>query len=150
MKKLKIKKILKKHSGNKMKRDLAPIFRGNIENGKLILRDKELFSKYLCSLRGEVEVICRKWRKRRTNRQNSYYWSCVIPLLCEYTGYSDEELHEALKIKFLSKRERDDLPTVRSTATLSTKEFANYIEKIVLWAGQELGVMIPPPEQVEI
>jgi len=130
-------------------KNLAPIWRGQIENGKLKLVNQELFRRYLHSLIGEVELIVRKWKKRRTNNQNSYYWGVVIPILCESLGYSDEEMHEALKWKFLRNKEREKLPTVKSTASLSTIEFKNYIEEIVRWASQD-GIIIPDPNQVDI
>ena len=130
-------------------KNLAPIWRGQIENGKLKLVQPDLFKRYLTSLRGEVEVIVRKWKKRRTGNQNRYYWGVVIPILCESLGYSSEEMHEALKWKFLRNRMHKELPTVKSTANLSTIEFNNYIDEIVRWASEE-RIHIPEPEKVEI
>lgn len=130
-------------------KNLAPIWRGNIENGKLKLANSEMYGKYLCSLRGEVELIVRKWKKKRTDNQNKYYWGVIIPILCESLGYFDEEMHDALKWKFLRKKEREKLPTVKSTASLSTIEFKNYIDEIVIWAASE-GIIIPEPNKVEI
>lgn len=129
-------------------KDLAPIWRGNIEEGKLKLTQPELFRKYLQSLRGEVELIVRKWKKRRTSNQNNYYWGVIIPILCDSIGYDSEEMHEALKWKFLKNREKKNLVTVKSTAGLSTVEFKNYIEEIVRWSAQE-GIIIPDPNQVD-
>lgn len=129
-------------------KDISPIWRGNVENGELKLVQPSLFKRYLHSLRGEVEVIVRKWKKRRTDNQNKYYWGVVVPILCESLGYSDEEMHEALKWRFLRNKEREKLPTVKSTAGLSTIEFNNYIDEIVRWASQE-GIIIPDPNQID-
>lgn len=129
-------------------KNLAPIWRGNVEEGKLKLVQPDLFKRYLHSLRGEIELIVRKWKKRRTDNQNKYYWGVVIPILCESLGYSDEEMHEALKWKFLRNRDKEKLPTVKSTSGLSTIEFNNYINEIVRWSAQE-GIIIPDPNQVE-
>jgi len=129
-------------------KDISLIWRGSVESGKLRLIQPDLFKRYLHSLRGEVELIVRKWKKRRTNNQNSYYWGVVIPILCETLGYSNEEMHEALKWKFLRNKDREKLPTVKSTAGLSTIEFGNYIDEIVRWASQE-GIVIPDPYQIE-
>ena len=129
-------------------KNISPIWRGNVEKGKLALHQKELFAKYLHSLRGEVEIIVRKWKKRRTSNQNKYYWGVVVPILCDSLGYSNEEMHDALKWKFLRNKEREKLPTVKSTSGLSTIEFNNYIDEIVRWAAQE-GIVIPDPSQVE-
>ena len=132
-----------------MEKNISPIWRGNIDdNGKLTLYQQNLFKKYLFSLRGEYELILRKWKHRRSDNQNKYYWGVVIPILCETLGYSNDEMHEALKWKFLRNREREKLPTVKSTTSLSTVEFKNYIDEIVQWSAQE-GTIIPDPNQVE-
>jgi len=129
-------------------KNISPIWRGNIEDGKLKLVQQDLFRKYLYSLRGEVEVIVRKWKKRRSDNQNKYYWGVVIPILCETLGYSNDEIHEALKWKFLRNKEREKLPTVKSTTGLSTIEFKNYIDEIVQWSAQE-DIIIPDPNQID-
>lgn len=131
-------------------KNLAPIWRGQIENGELKLAQPSLFKNYLSSLRGEVEIIVRKWKKRRSSNQNKYYWGVVVPIISKETGYSNEEAHEALKWKFLRQKKRELLPTVKSTTGLSTIEFNNYIEEIVKWAGQEMKIMIPEPDKVDI
>lgn len=131
-------------------KNLAPIWRGSInENGQLKLVNPDSFKRYLTSLRGEVELLVRKWKERRTGNQNRYYWGVVIPILCESIGYSNEEMHEAMKWKFLRNRDREKLPTVKSTSGLSTIEFNNYINEIVIWASQE-GIVIPEPDKVEV
>jgi hypothetical protein len=114
----------------------------------LTLSNQESYERYLLSLRGEIELIVRKWKKKRTDNQNRYYWGVVIPILCESLGYSDEEMHEALKWQFLRNTTREKLPTVKSTVGLSTIEFKNYIEKIVAWAAEQ-GIIIPGPNQIE-
>ena len=130
-------------------KDLAPIWRGSVNNGELKLVHSDLFKRYLHSLRGEVELVVRKWRKKRTDKQNRYYWGVVIPILCESFGYSNEEMHEALKWKFLKNRKSDKLVTVKSTAGLSTIGFNNYVDGIVRWSAQE-GIVIPDPDQIDI
>lgn len=127
---------------------IAPIWRGSIENGELKLYSQEVYNKYLLSLRGEVELVVRKWKKRRSNEQNRYYWGVIIPILCESLGYFNEEMHEALKWKFLRNFGREKLPTVKSTSSLSTVEFKNYIERIVQWSAEQ-NIVIPDPNQVD-
>ena len=43
---------------------------------------------------------------------------------------------------------REKLPTVKSTAGLSTVGFNKYIDEIVRWASQE-GIIIPDPQKIE-
>lgn len=126
---------------------ITPIFRGKVENGKLILDSRERMEKYVSGLKGQVLVIIKKAKKIRSNKQNKYYWGVIIKTLGEFTGYEPEEMHNALKWKFL-KIENNNLLSVRSTAKLSTLEFMNYIEQIIRFAA-ELGVVIPDPESVD-
>lgn len=81
-----------------------------------------------------------KDRARRSNRQNDYYHSVVIPILAEYTGYEVKtadgvsEMHEVLKRSF----------GLSSTAELDTAEFSIFIDKVMRWAAAQ-SVYIPPP-----
>ncbi len=118
------------------------------ESGKLVLRDLAGFRKSLLALRSKtVEVEVRKYTRSRTLAQNRFYHGVVIPILAGHTGYSADEMHEALKLKFLLDKERNDaLPTVRSTTSLTTQEFMEYIEAIRLLAA-EMGVYVPEPNE---
>lgn len=125
------------------------LFRGQVdENGKLHLLDRSKFLASLLALRNKtVEVEVRKYRRSRTIQQNKFYFGVVLPILADHTGYSADEMHDALKLKFLLDRERnDELPTVKSTTSLTTQEFIEYIEAIRLLAA-EMGVYIPEPNE---
>jgi len=75
-------------------------------------------------------------------------------MLAEHLGYQADEMHEALKFKFLrvagDEDEVEGLPRVRSSASLSTVEFTAYVENVVTWAGAEFGLDIPDPSRVEV
>lgn len=59
-------------------------------------------------------------------------------------------MHEALKYKFLrTEAEAADLPKIRGTSSLDTKEFTTLIENVITWAGAEFGVVIPLPNEAE-
>jgi len=133
---------------------LKPKFYGKVENGKLKLQDREQFTSYVSTLKGDVMITIDKRYKQRSDKENRYYWGVVLPLLCEYMGYTDEEMHEAIKWKFLRKEtllqpKYEELPTVRSTTTLTTIEFEELMEKIKIWAA-EFGILIPDPNQIEL
>lgn len=86
----------------------------------------------------EGDIVKCKWGKVRSKNQNSIYWL----LLTFYTengmqdmGYmTKEELHEAMKGRFLMKKIEDDNGIVSyqagSTTDLKTDEFMEYIQKI--------------------
>lgn len=93
----------------------------------------------------------------RSNDQNAYYWSGVIPLVKDgliEVGYreinSNEEVHDLMKYMFLKKRIVNEetgevIETIGSTTKLTTIEFSNYIDQIAQFAAEMLGIVIPPP-----
>ena len=139
-----------------MAKNPVPIFRGRIENGKIHLEQREDFAGLIQRLDGsEIDLRLSKHRNVRSISQNAYYWAVVIPLLAEHCGYEDEEMHEALKWRFLQTHADQSgefevksswvrLPTVRSTTDLDTAEFTEYIEQCRR-LGAEMGVIIPSP-----
>lgn len=126
---------------------LDPIFNGKVQNARLNLDHREMFDKYLHTLSGEVQVIVRKKRKDRSNNQNRYYFGVIIKILSDETGYFPQEIHEAMKIKFLQ-IEGAKFPVARSTSDLSTVETEDYYSKIRMWASSELGIYIPNPNEI--
>jgi hypothetical protein len=58
-------------------------------------------------------------------------------------------MHEALKFKFLQDKTDTNLPTVKSTASLSTVEFEVYLDNVRQWAATDLSCSIPLPNEVE-
>jgi hypothetical protein len=126
----------------------TPVFRGRIESGRICLERREDFAALIARLEGsDIDLRLSKHRTVRSISQNAYYWAVVIPLLAEHCGYEDEEMHTALKWRFLQKHD-GPLPTVSSTASLSTVEFTDYIERVRMLAA-EMGCSIPGPGQAE-
>jgi hypothetical protein len=131
-----------------------------IKAGELKLTNPELFKNYTASLKSKTgTIIVEPDKNRRTqgngdisnitgqpSNQNGYYWAVVIPILCDYFGYFPDEMHHAIKTKFLRNGGTDELPRIGSTAKLSRVEFENLMEKIRCWAISDYGVNIPPPE----
>jgi hypothetical protein len=133
---------------------ITPIFLGFVKNGKLIFKELELFKIYLHSLEGKsLDIIVRLVRKDRSNQENRYYRGVVVPMISEHTGYTPEEVHEFLKLKFLSKiivLAGKDERIPRSSTELSTIEWEKWMTEIREWAAQELSLVIPEPKQVEV
>lgn len=123
------------------------------KDGRLHLLNRDMFNRYIQAFNESdtLYVTIKKvtGRKIRSLDQNSYYWGVVISILCDYTGYEKEEMHEALKMKFLTIEPARGLPYTISTADLSTVHFNKYIEIIKRWASIEFGIFIPDPDSVE-
>lgn len=124
-------------------------FHGEVKQGRIKYDSPAKYLVLLSSLEGKrIELTIRKERNSRTLSQNAYYWGVVIEILAENYGYEPEEMHEALKFKFLKTHDDSELVTVRSTTKLSTVEFGDYLDRIMRWAAQE-GIYIPSAGEFE-
>lgn len=122
-------------------------FVGTIEQGKLRVDFQANFERWLMTLEGQrVIVEVKKFRKNRTDAQNKFWWGVVIDILSKHTGYEPEEMHDAIKIKFMPV-ERAGLIAGKSTARLTTIEFMELIERVQRWAAQDLQCYIPDPSE---
>ena len=130
---------------------------GYIKKGKFYPENKEIYKHVLEKNEGKrVKIDIKRYRDNRTMQQNKYYWGVVVDLLSEETGYTPEEMHEALKWKFLKKYQKTGLPTISSTTEVDVYEFfKNYIDKIRDWAslpkkegGFDLNIPDPPSQDI--
>lgn len=80
----------------------------------------------------------------RSNLQNRFYWQ-ILTIIEDCTGQDKNELHEYFKLKFLKSNNvevlNEKIVISQSTTELNTKEFAEYINKIIVFAA-ELGIEI--------
>jgi len=109
-----------------------------------------------------VEISISSVKRERSLSQNSYYWGVVLPMITEEVagkeqGRVDEEIvqqvHEEMKIRFLSFEveslvDKSKLTFTKATKELSTSEFESYLEQIRRFAKNELGINIPLPNEI--
>jgi hypothetical protein len=133
-------------------------FSGVISYGYLPFAAWNSFLKMLRTLEGKHALITvRELARRRSLKQNRFYWGVVIPAVAEMfndagTAVDSEEVHEFLKthVGKLSAEivtpDGEVCPITGSTAKLGTREFEEYMEKIRAWAAQ-FHVSIPLPNE---
>lgn len=123
---------------------------GQITNPRVVRRyfDELVDGSYQCKI---------EKGKKRSNRQNSFYWACVLPLVKEglqYNGFrevkDEEDAHMVMKSMFLKSKvinevSGDIIEIIKETKKLTTVEFMTYIEEITQWAAEYLTVTIPEP-----
>lgn len=124
-----------------------------ITNGKIEPLNAERFGKDLELYEGKaVEISIKKWKDKRTLSQNSLYWR-ILELIENETGNDKDTLHDYFKIRFLDKRRLklgdDEKILPGSTRKLDTREMGQYIDKIILFASQELQIAIPAPDYMD-
>lgn len=127
----------------------CPVFGGVITDGKLTLNRPKDFQEYVRTLTGDVVVTVKKRGRIRSNQQNAYYWGVVVNMIAREIGDFPDEVHEAIKMKFLKVRDKP-LPVARSTTSLSTGEMETYLANVRLWAQIELNIIIPLPNEIEL
>jgi hypothetical protein len=136
---------------------IIPIFQGEAKDGRLYIRDRDLFTGYLRQCEGVIDVVVKKHRKQRSNRQNRYYRGVILPLLAQELGYTNDEMNEIIKAKFFLIPERE-ITTARgviitvpshteSTSDSNTGEFEEKLEDIRQWASYDLGLYLPLPNE---
>ena len=105
-----------------------------IENGKMTMLNRAEFDNAVSKLQGEYYIELKETGVRSA-QQNNYYWK-IVNILGDDLGYTDQEMHSTIKEHF----------NIQSTKILTTKEFSQFIEKIIRWSAIELGVIIPDPK----
>lgn len=137
----------------------VPVWKGAVTDaGQLELYALEASARrqYLRSLRGQaVEVVVRKPCKQRSHDQNAWLWGVALPLLADELGYRSDEI-ELLHYSLLAEcfgttydtKFGREWPSLTSSQ-LSTRQFSDYMEWLVVWAATEHGVVVPLPGESE-
>lgn len=106
-------------------------------------------------LRGTHRLEISQYRKRRSDRQNRYYWPVFCKLLSDFMreqgeNISPDDAHEIFKHKFLRREIIDEktgevIAYTASTTKLSTVEFNEYLDQIAYWLNDMFGLVVPEP-----
>jgi hypothetical protein len=125
-----------------------------VKNGKSQFQDLDRFKEELRGLEGKDCIIdLKEWKGTRSNNQNRYYWGVVLKILGDELGYLPEEMHEAMKYKFLAHKTvslgREQVIVGGSTRNLTTSELEDYLSKIKAWAARDMSVVIPDPNEIK-
>lgn len=130
-------------------------FIGSQRDGKLLIKDVHEFARHLRSM-GDVplEIIVQKFRKRRTARQNSWYWACIA-VAAAVAKVTKDEFHEIVKDRFVFEKKVYwsvagwvEFKIPGSTADYDTKEFGEFMDnQLGPWLAQEFKVPLLDPEK---
>lgn len=132
---------------------IKQLFYGIVRAGKLILENRKGFMDHIGQFEGmRVALDLDQFKDTRSERQNKYYWGVVIPIFADFFGMDPVEAHEALKWEHLRKsiKDREGNPriTIRSTASMKTNEFEDYMAKLRKWGAEQFSLNIPEPNEV--
>jgi len=106
-----------------------------------LARAAEVIATLPANKKWQIEV--KEWRGKRTNSQNALLW-VIYTAIAKATGHTPEEVHEAMKAKFLPPRVislgSEEVTIPPSTTATDVPEFSEYVERVVSFAATELGV----------
>lgn len=143
----------------------APVFVGICDSeAKPHVDDMDGYRAHLRSLANStIEIIVRKRRERKSQRQLGWYWGCILPALSEYTGYTVEEMHAWCTYKFLNPPEKATLVIADSQGEvieeadvqlypdrvhlLTTGQMADFCEDVRQFAAERFHVVIDDPDR---
>lgn len=151
-------------------RSVVPAWECRIVNGKVIIRDREEFDKYLIPYEGRenMQIILKRKVKGRSRQEEKFYHAVPVKWVADEMNITREEAHEFLKNMFLKTEERivtDDGRAIRYERTMSTTElgdaaYREYWQSVINWASlptedgglsinSGLGIYIPMPNEVD-
>jgi hypothetical protein len=125
------------------------IFFGRVQNGIIKYVNEHKVNEFLDTIDNkEIKVDIKVKRNKRSKNQNALYWMW-LDVISEYTGYDSDELHNSFRAMFLTNN-RVKPPLVRSTSLLDTGEFTKYLDKIKLYALENISpdLKFPNPEDL--
>jgi len=97
-------------------------------------------------------MIIEEAKTKRSLNQNAYLWLCYNTI-AEETGNDPDDIHMYCKATFLPKRfvqiKDKELQMSGKTSTLTISEFMEYMEKVIAWAGRDLGIKLPDPSEYD-
>jgi hypothetical protein len=126
---------------------------GYIKNKKLTISNRRRLEADLQTFPDSDVVVIIKRRGKRSSPQNRYYWGVVIDSIRREfkrrgTITEPETIHEALKAKFNPEKlaNKDGEPILEiggSTTAMNKAEFAEYLERVIMWCNESLEIDIP-------
>jgi len=129
-----------------------------VQNG-LLNRNRTLITDAIKSFEGkEILITFEKPKNKRSNNQNAYYWSCLIPLMQlgakEIWGevWNIDKSHKFLSNKFvfyesINKNTGEITNTHKSTTELTTTDWEIYMIQIRIYLLEDFNIDAPMPNE---
>lgn len=132
---------------------------GGVELGVLKLSHRRQFEQDIKQFEGKrVQLTIQKAKKIRSNNQNAWYWSQILPAVlyglteAGNDGLTIDEVHSFLKNRFIPEgksiiipKSGEQIQISKTTTTLSTTEMMDYCDAIIRFSAEFLNTVIPDP-----
>lgn len=116
-----------------------------LPGGVLQFEDKPRVLRYLKNMVGQTITV--HMFQGMSPKSRGYYRGVVLDALSEHLGYTPEEMHEILQLKF-NPVETDGYVAGGDFENLSAREWGKVLERMVRW-GLSIGADIRPPTSEE-
>jgi hypothetical protein len=137
----------------------------SIEGGQ-VRKNRPLLEAALRQHEGrEVSITIERWRKKRSNEQNAYWWGVIVPIFQDCfreagMARNKEQTHQLITDLIIQKYgdsvilqesvlEGEVFQEKRGTSDLSTSEFMELVNEAQMFASEVFDIAIPDPNQVE-
>ena len=126
-----------------------------IPKGDLSAEHKRLIKQQIDDLPDDKPwlIVAQIYRRKRTLEQNSFLHAVPLKLIADYTGHSIDDMKTYLCGTAFGWDEYEVMGEPRkrprlTTSQLNTEQFNWFLEWLEAWAAQELGMIIPKPNEV--
>lgn len=98
-------------------------------------------------------VQVKEYKTRRSLEQNSYLHAVPLRMICDETGYEIDDMKAYLMGTAFGWEEYEIMGSPRkrprlTTSELNVEQMSWFFEWLEQWASQELGLIIPKPNEV--
>ena len=97
----------------------------------------------------EAVISIKENKMSRTGHQNRLYWHIIEQVRAE-TANTKDAIHDYLRGEFLETEVEEvckkTVLVLKSTTSLNTKEMGVYLDEVIAWCGNDLGIKLNLPD----
>jgi len=97
----------------------------------------------------EAVISIKENKMGRTGQQNKLYWHIIEQVRAE-TANTKDAIHDYCRGEFLETEVEEvckkTVLVLKSTTSLNTKEMGVYLDEVITWCGNDLGIELNLPD----
>ena len=130
-----------------MSETLSRVLRRDKPKAEII---EDMTRTFFMNVSGDEAIISIKPNKMtRTGQQNNLYWHIIEQVRVE-TKNTKDAIHDHCRKEFLEVRVEEvakkPVVVLKSTTSLNTKEMGIYLDEVITWVENDLGIKLNLPD----
>ena len=130
-----------------MSETLSRVLRRDKPKAEII---EDMTRTFFMNVSGDEAIISIKPNKMtRTGQQNNLYWHIIEQVRVE-TANTKDAIHDHCRREFLDVRieevAKKPVVVLKSTTSLNTKEMGIYLDEVITWVENDLGIKLNLPD----